>query len=89
MSNFYRDHAGQRLLIRVRVSKHDNGIERSFNLKEVRYAILEDEHGVNFSARVPQFGISSERYSYATAKIHHVGIDGVVYLKNLRLKKGA
>ena len=89
MSNFYRDHAGQRVLIRLKVSKHDNGSERSFTLNEARYAVLEDEHGVKFSARVPPFGISSQGYSYATAKIHHVGFDGVVYLKNLRLKKGA
>ena len=83
----YRDRVGQRLLVRLKVSKHDNGSERSFTMKEVRYAVLEDEHGVNFCARVPQFGISSQTYSYATAKVHHVDSFGVVYLQNLRLKK--
>lgn len=83
----YRQLAGQRTAVRLKIAKHANGVERSYTLDEARYATMQDESGVLFSGRVPTFGVNSSEFREVTAKIHHVGRDGVVYLKNVRTRK--
>lgn len=88
-TNTYRDLAGQRTILYVRIAKHtDPRLRvRSYTLGEARYAILEDRNGVEFEARIPLFGITADRFIEVSAKIHHVGFDGTVHLKNVRLRK--
>lgn len=83
----YRELAGQRTAVRLKIAKHANGVERVYTTDGVRYATLQDECGVIFSGRIPAFGVSSSGFREVTAKIHHIGIDGVVYLKNVRARK--
>ena len=83
----YRELAGQRTAVRLKIATHANGVERSYTLNEARYATMQDESGVLFSGRVPTFGVNSGEFREVTAKIHHVGCDGVVYLKNVRARK--
>lgn len=88
-TNTYRDLAGQRTILSIRIAKHTDprlGI-RSHTFGESRHAILEDHNGVEFEARIPLFGISADRFAEVSAKIHHVGLDGRVHLKNVRLRK--
>lgn len=83
----YRELAGRRTAVRLKIAKHANGVERAYTLGEVRYATMQDEGGVLFSGRVPTFGLTSSEFREVTAKIHHIGHDGVVYLKNVRARK--
>jgi hypothetical protein len=83
----YRELAGQRTVVRLKVAKHANGVERAYTLDEARYAMMQDESGVLFSGRVPTFGLNALEFRAVTAKIHHIGADGVVYLKNVRTRK--
>lgn len=85
----FRDLAGQRAVLSVRIARHSDprlGL-RAHTFGEARYAILEDRNGVEFDARIPQFGLSADRFAEVSAKIHHVGFDGTVHLKNVRLRK--
>ncbi len=81
----FRNLAGLRVVLNVRIARDETGRERAHTFNEARYAILEDRGGTKFDARVPQFGLSDFRE--VSAKIHHVGFDGTVYLKNVRLRK--
>jgi hypothetical protein len=81
----FRNLAGLRVAINVRIACDETGRQRAHTFKEARYAVLEDREGTKFDARIPCFGLSD--FSEVSAKIHHVGFDGTVYLKNVRLRK--
>lgn len=83
----FRKLAGKRTAVRLKIATHANGVERAYTLGEVRFATMQDENGVLFSGRVPTFGVNSNEFREVTAKIHHIGHDGVVYLKNVRARK--
>ena len=85
-ANIFRNLVGQRVALCLRVEKHPNGVERAHTIKDVRYGYLEDGSGNLFSARFPASATLS-KFTDVSAKIHHVGSDGRVYLKNVRLRK--
>lgn len=82
----FRDLAGQRTNLCLRVERHPNGTPRSYTIKDVTYGYLEDGSGNVFSARLPA-SASLYNFTEVSAKVHHVGIDGRVVLKNVRLRK--
>lgn len=82
----YRDLAGQRANLCLRVERHSNGSPRAYTIKDVTYGYLEDGSGNLFSARLPASATLS-KFTEVSAKIHHVGFDGRVVLKNVRLRK--
>jgi hypothetical protein len=81
----FQNLAGLRVVLRLRIARDETGRQRAHTLKEARYAVLEDRDGTKFNARIPCFGLSD--FQEVSAKIHHVGFDGTVYLKNVRLRK--
>ena len=83
----YRDLAGERAVLSVRIASDPRLGLRAHTFGEARYAILEGRDGVEFEARIPQFGLTADRFIEVSAKIHHVGFDGKVHLKNVRLRK--
>jgi len=85
IANTYRDQVNHRVTLLVRIARDEKGRQRALTINEVRYAYLEDQNGSKFYARVPDFGLSDFRE--ASARIHHVGFDGTVHLKNVRLRK--
>lgn len=81
------NYAGQRVSLSVRIATDSKGRERAVTVGEARYAILRDFAGQEFSARIPDLHLSVYRHAKVTATVKHVGIDGIVYLKNVRACK--
>lgn len=82
----YHNRIGQRVSLFVRVATDAAGRERAFFLDDARYATVRDFAGQEFSARVP-YCLSQYAHTNVSATVSRVGIDGVVYLKNVRARK--
>ena len=81
----FQNLAGRRVVLRLRIARDEAGRRRSVVTNEVRYAYLEDRNGTTFYARIPDFALYD--FGEVSARISHVGFDGTVYLKNVRLRK--
>lgn len=84
--DYYRDRATQRVTVSVRIATDSDGRPRSHYIDDVRYGIIRDFHGQEFSGRIPEC-LSQYSHQTVSATVSHVGIDGVVYLKNIRARK--
>lgn len=76
----YAARSGERVVLRLKV-------KQAVTFGDVRSAVLLDEQGLQFSGRIPDWGLNGRQYRPVSAIVSHVGLDGIVYLKNVRRRK--